>query len=177
MKKLAKLFALAVMASAGLAQARIVHIVGSGPGGTTTGDKEAACERAYSRAERDAERQCFNRDGEALSLRQEDCHCRREAGSRDDYKCTAEVTLQCDVACRPSQTLLEGSGLGIDRDRNIACNDASRRAEDDTYLSCQQRDGLIVSSHEMSCNCRRLTGGDYECRSTVQSTCELNVCQ
>ncbi len=178
MKKLVqKMTFLAVLATVGLVDARIIRISGNGTGGTTVGDKEAACERAYERAERDADRQCYDRDGESLGLRQDECHCRRKPGSRDDYTCEAEVTLQCDVLCRPSQIMLSGSGLGIDYNRNQACNDATRRAEDDNYISCQQREGIIVSSNELSCNCRRLSGGDYECRSTVQSSCEVNLCR
>lgn len=79
------------------AEARIVRIVGNGKGGTTNGDRDAACGRAYERAERDADRQCDRRDGEVLSTQDGNCHCRREAGSQDDYNCDATVEASCSI--------------------------------------------------------------------------------
>jgi hypothetical protein len=159
------------------AEAKIVRITGEGSGGTTHGDREAACDRAYDRATDDAENQCFNRDGDVLGSERNSCSCRKKPGSRDDYNCEATVRLNCDVACRPNVINLQAEGLGIDFNRNQACNDASRRAQDDTSYQCSRRDGFIRSNEELSCNCRRLNGGDYECRANVRSECEVNSCQ
>lgn len=159
------------------AEAREVTIIGNGSGGTTHGDREAACGRAYERAENDALNQCERRDGYAVDLRQGSCGCRRKPGSRDDYNCDASVRLSCEVACRPQSTLLTGTGLGLDFNRSLACDDAFRRAEDDTQWSCSNRNGFVVDTQEESCNCRRLMGGDYECRSTVTSVCQMNTCR
>ncbi|MEZ4813887.1 MAG: hypothetical protein R3A80_01605 [Bdellovibrionota bacterium] len=79
------------------AEARIVRIVGEGTGGTTTGDKPAACGRAYDRAERDADRKCDRRDGDVLDFQDGNCHCRKVSGSRDDYNCDATVTASCSI--------------------------------------------------------------------------------
>ncbi len=79
------------------AEARIVRIVGNGSGGTTTGDRDAACGRAYERAERDAERSCDRRDGDVLDYQDGNCSCRRVPGSRDDYNCDATVTASCSI--------------------------------------------------------------------------------
>lgn len=159
------------------AEANIVRIIGNGSGGTTHGDREAACDRAYERAEDDAVNQCFRRDGDALDLSQGACHCRRKPGSRDDYACDATVRLNCEVACRPSEIQLSATGLGMDYNRAAACDDAIRRAEDENAYNCSRRGGFITFNNEVSSNSRRLNSGEYECRSTVQSSCELSTCR
>lgn len=159
------------------AEAREIRITGNGSGGTSHGDRDAACGRAYERAENDAYDQCDNRNGDPLSMTQGSCNCRRKPGTRDDYVCDATVRLTCEVACRPQVTQISGTGLGFDFNRSVACDDAFRRAEDDTQWSCSRRGGYVVDTREQSCNCRRLVGGDYECRSNVTSTCELQSCR
>lgn len=79
------------------AEARIVRVVGHGSGGTTNGDRDAACGRAYDRAERDAERSCDRRDGDILDYQDGDCRCHKKPGSRDDYNCDATVSASCSI--------------------------------------------------------------------------------
>ncbi len=177
MKKAFILVFLSIFTMTLSAEARTVRLTGVGAGGTTHGDRDAACGRAYERAQFDAEDQCYRKDGDVLDSVEEGCSCRKKPGSRDDYNCEARVRLSCEVQCRPSEVTLQGQGQGFDFDRSLACNDALRRAEDDTRYQCSRRDGFITYSEELSCNCRRLSGGDYECRSQVRSTCELNSCR
>ncbi|MEZ4813853.1 MAG: hypothetical protein R3A80_01430 [Bdellovibrionota bacterium] len=177
MKKGFLLNVLAILVLTLSAEARVVRLVGNGTGGTTHGDKEAACQRGYERAEDDAYNQCYRRDGDVLDSYEESCRCRKKPGSRDDYNCDATVRVSCEVACRPEQTQFQGNGLGIDYNSSVARDDAFRRAEDDARLSCSRRGGFVVWSEEISNTCRRTSTGEYECRSNVRSTCELNNCR
>ncbi len=92
------LFSLLVTAFLTLSgEARELSIMGKGSGGTTHGDREAACGRAYERAENDALDQCDLREAYATDIRQGSCGCRRKPGSRDEYSCDATVRLSCEV--------------------------------------------------------------------------------
>ena len=79
------------------AEARIVYVTGQGTGGTTHGDKEAACDRAYERAENNADRKCDSRGGDVMDYDQNSCHCHKISGSRDDYSCDASVEASCSI--------------------------------------------------------------------------------
>jgi len=79
---------------------RIITVTGIGKGGTTTGDKDAARERAFSRAERDAVRNCERKDGYVLGFYYDfydDSSCKKKSGTRDDYNCEAWVQADCEV--------------------------------------------------------------------------------
>ena len=80
---------------------RVYSISGYGKGGTTRGDKRAACDRAYMRAEWDAEDTChYDYDGWVLETRELGCSCRKKKGSKDDYNCEARVRTECEVERR-----------------------------------------------------------------------------
>ena len=175
MKNLFKTISLILALGAFTAEARIISIIGEGPGGTNHGDKPGACERAYERAETDGTRQCERRDGYVLDLDNLDCRCRHQGGQT--YNCHATVRVQCEVQCHSSNISLSSSGLGIDYNREVSCNDARRRAEDNSRFDCRQRGGLVLASDEMSCNCQRLNSGDYQCTSNVRTVCEINDCR
>jgi hypothetical protein len=76
---------------------RVITIVGHGKGGTTVGDKAAACDRAYERAEDDAYDSCADERGYVLSTEDDSCRCTKKSGSRDDYNCEARVYADCEV--------------------------------------------------------------------------------
>lgn len=74
---------------------RIVSIIGQGSGGTTAGDKNAACDRARERAYDDARFSCSARQGFPLDSTYSSCRCDRKPGTRDDYVCRTEINLNC----------------------------------------------------------------------------------
>lgn len=76
---------------------RVITVVGRDSGGTSHGDRNAACNRAYSRAEYDAANSCASYRGYLISTRAAGCDCRRKPGSRDDYNCTATVYGDCEI--------------------------------------------------------------------------------
>ena len=182
MKNLIKNSVLALALVSTFASARLTILQGRGVGGSTVNDRDAACTRAEERAEDNGFAVCENRNGDVLGITQNnDCRCRNVRGSGRDrdreIRCEATTRVRCDLPCAFSNLELRASGLGIDYSRPQACRDGFRRAESDNVLGCQQRGGVVLSSFEESCNCRRLSNGDYECHSTIASTCQISTCR
>ncbi|NCN28001.1 hypothetical protein GW915_10535 [bacterium] len=75
---------------------RVITVVGNGVGGTTHGDKRAACDRA----EDDAASECSSRRGYLEYVRERSCNCQKKPGSRDDYTCRASVYGDCYIRGR-----------------------------------------------------------------------------
>jgi hypothetical protein len=80
------------------AEARVIRVTGYGKGGTTEGDKRAACNRAYDRAEYDAESSCYRRYGNIIRMWENGCSCRRkQGGTNREYVCEAKIAADCDT--------------------------------------------------------------------------------
>jgi len=154
------------------------NIIGRGRGGSTHGDQDGACGLAYGRALNDAEDQCFQRNGQEESSQNGGCQCHRESPhDPKNIACDADLRLVCEVPCLPQDFTLNGSGLDVNADRDIACGNAFRRAQDNTNYACTNRQGFVTRSNELSCDCQTLISGEYQCTSNAQAVCEVQNCQ
>lgn len=96
-----KLMVLSVLGISLMAQAsHVIRVQGYGKGGSTVGDRRAACGRAYERADDDAYFNCRHRNGYVQYVQENHCGCRVKSGTRDDLVCEATVTAGCEVRYR-----------------------------------------------------------------------------
>lgn len=75
----------------------IVSIYKEGSGGTSSGDKTAACGLAEERAQEEARFDCSRRRGDVVDYTFGSCRCEKKSGSRDDYTCRTTVNLSCEL--------------------------------------------------------------------------------
>jgi hypothetical protein len=76
---------------------RVITVTNEGSGGTTGGDRGAACERANERALTGLAEVCGNQRGLLLNSSGGTCDCRKHPGSRDDYSCKVTAVGSCEI--------------------------------------------------------------------------------
>jgi len=76
---------------------RVITVTNEGSGGTTGGDRGAACERANERAIAGLPAVCGNQRGLLLNSSGGSCDCRKHPGSKDDYSCKVVAIGSCEV--------------------------------------------------------------------------------
>lgn len=76
---------------------RIVTVTGHASGGSSYGDRSAACNRAYDRAENEVAKQCSYHRGYLLNVVSMGCDCR---GPSRDLVCRANARGECEVEIR-----------------------------------------------------------------------------
>ncbi len=76
-------------------QPHVYSLTARGGGGTTVGDKNAACERARERAQADIYGQCSGYHGAITSLSYSSCGCKHMGGQK--YNCDVDARAQCRV--------------------------------------------------------------------------------
>ncbi len=79
---------------------RIVTVTGRGSGGTTNGDRSAACWRAEDRALYAVASSCSNMRGNLVSSYAQQCNCHKKPGSKDDYNCDVNAVGRCEIGGR-----------------------------------------------------------------------------
>lgn len=87
MKNTRWLLSLVIMVSALPAWSARWRVSAEGSGGTTNGDREAACGRAADRALDGVYAQCSGRYERLLETWLDSCRCARKPKTRDDYVC------------------------------------------------------------------------------------------
>ncbi len=159
--------------------AKIIPLTAVGSGGTTHGDKDAACMRAEERAADDVEMSCYNRDGELTDLRLSACDCRKKSGSKDDYNCEVTAFARCLV--RPHLPTLQkivglGAGGTSNGDKMSACEKAEARAMTEAETQCFQAGGQSAGLSFTPCDCRKVSGSkdDYRCEIKALLDCRMN---
>ena len=76
---------------------KVITVTGTGAGGTTVGDKNAACDRAQERAIDDAANSCSQHHGWVTSSQASSCSCKSEGGSKKKINCRANATATCKL--------------------------------------------------------------------------------
>jgi hypothetical protein len=153
-------------------------IFAEGVGGTSRGDRAAACQNAEERADADLRMQCSRPNQQIADQIYDRCNCVKKAGSRDDYTCRIKAKAVCHnfPGYRDVITIRkEGSGGTSRGDTGAACARAEERAFDEARFECSRRRGSVLDSVYGSCRCTKKAGSkdDYTCRTTVSLNCEL----
>jgi len=73
---------------------RVISLTAPGKGGSTEGDRQAACQRASDRAFADVVGQCSRYRGNVQSTRYGSCNCR---GPNRDLVCETHVVVSCVI--------------------------------------------------------------------------------
>ena len=73
----------------------IITLTSQGSGGTTVGDKPAACERAQERAQFNLVEQCSQSHGNLLQFHFSSCRCRHISGQK--YDCDMDAYGDCEI--------------------------------------------------------------------------------
>ncbi len=72
----------------------VVTVQGHGAGGSTHGDKAAACQRANDRSIQDAYNSCSQQNGQVVNYSTSGCSC---SGPSSNLKCVVNTTASCQV--------------------------------------------------------------------------------
>ncbi len=156
---------------------QILPLTATGSGGTTTGDKVAACMRAQDRANINVTNSCFSKNGQLIDLRFSDCKCHKKPGSKDDYNCDIIAYGKCQLAISYHYEQMIGVGIvnTMHGDTSSACFFAQDRALREAQNRCAWVYGQAEGYQFGPCNCVKIPGPNYEysCRSDAYLQCRV----
>ena len=177
MKKSFLVVLLSLMSSVLLAYGQIVNMTVIGKGGTTTGDKIAACSKAQSRANIDITSNCMAQNGKLIDLNFSSCKCLKKPGSMDDYNCDVTAYGKCQLMSTHHYEQFIGTGImnTYYGDTARACFFAQDRALREAQNRCAWVYGQPVSHQFSPCHCSKIPGPNYEysCRVDAYLQCRV----
>jgi hypothetical protein len=177
MKKNVLLFIFTIMSTSLMAFSQILPLTVIGKGGTTTGDKVAACAKAQSRANIDITSSCISHNGKLIDLNFSACSCHKKPGSKDDYNCDITAFGKCQLAPTHHYEQFIGTGVmnTVYGDTARACFFAQDRALREAQNRCNWVYGQPVSHQFSPCNCVKIPGPNYEysCRVDAYLQCRV----